>query len=85
MRDFVDRCVKPVARELERAGKPAESLGTGTYVLADGSKVRKRRVLLRDVTVGGQTVSNVTASISAPGSPQRVSGQHRKQCISLVM
>lgn len=58
-----------VARELERAGKPAEPLGTGTYVLADGSKVRKRRVLLREVTVGGQTVTNVTASISAPGSP----------------
>jgi clan AA aspartic protease (TIGR02281 family) len=58
-----------VARELERAGKPVESLGTGTYVLADGSKVRKRRVLLREVTVGGQTVSNVAASISATGSP----------------
>jgi clan AA aspartic protease (TIGR02281 family) len=58
-----------VARELEQAGKPVESLGTGTYVLADGSKVRKRRVLLRDVTVGGQTVSNVMASIASPGSP----------------
>jgi clan AA aspartic protease (TIGR02281 family) len=58
-----------VARELERAGKPSESLGTGTYVLADGSKVRKRRVLLRELTVGGQTVSNVAASISASGSP----------------
>jgi clan AA aspartic protease (TIGR02281 family) len=58
-----------VARELERAGKPIESLGTGTYVLADGSKVRKRRVLLRELTVGGQTVSNVAASISGSGSP----------------
>ena len=28
-----------------------------------------RRVLLREVTVGGQTVSNVTASISRSGSP----------------
>jgi clan AA aspartic protease (TIGR02281 family) len=58
-----------VARDLERAGKPVEALGTGTYVLADGSRVRKRRVLLREVTVGGQTVSNVTASIAQPGSP----------------
>jgi clan AA aspartic protease (TIGR02281 family) len=57
------------ARELERAGKPVESLGAATYVMADGSKIRKRRVLLREVTVGGQTVSNVTASIAPPGSP----------------
>lgn len=57
------------ARALERASKPAEPLGTGTYILADGSKQRKRRVLLRQLTVGGQTVSNVTASISGPGSP----------------
>jgi clan AA aspartic protease (TIGR02281 family) len=58
-----------VARDLERAGKPSEPLGTGTYVLADGSKVRKRRVLLRELTVGGETVSNVMASISQSGSP----------------
>jgi clan AA aspartic protease (TIGR02281 family) len=58
-----------VARDLERAGKPAEPLGMATYVLADGSKVRKRRVLLRELTVGGQTVSNVMASISERGSP----------------
>jgi clan AA aspartic protease (TIGR02281 family) len=58
-----------VASELERAGKPGEPLGIGIYVMADGSKVRKRRVLLRELTVGGQTVSNVTASIGGPGSP----------------
>src|SRR4051794_12929454 len=60
-----------VARELESAGKLERSdfLGTRTYVLADGSKVPSRRVLLRELTVGGQTVSNVTASIGRAGSP----------------
>jgi len=60
-----------VARELEQAGKldRGDFLGTRTYVLADGSRVPSRRVLLREVTVGGQTVSNVTASISRSGSP----------------
>jgi clan AA aspartic protease (TIGR02281 family) len=60
-----------VARELERTGKleRGDFIGTRTYVLADGSKVPSRRVLLREVTVGGQTVSNVTASIGRSGSP----------------
>jgi clan AA aspartic protease (TIGR02281 family) len=60
-----------VARELERAGKleQGDFIGTRTYVLADGSKVPSRRVLLRELTVGGQTVSNVTASIGRSGSP----------------
>ncbi len=60
-----------VARELERAGKleRGDFIGTRTYVLADGSKVPSRRVLLRALTIGGQTVSNVTASIGRPGSP----------------
>jgi hypothetical protein len=60
-----------VERALERAGKleRGDRLGTATYVLADGSKVPKRRVLLRELTVGGQTVSNVTASIARAGSP----------------
>ena len=44
-----------VARELERAGKldRGDFIGTRTYVLADGSKVPSRRVLLRELTVGG--------------------------------
>ena len=60
-----------VARELERAGKleQGDFIGTRTYVLSDGSKVPSRRVLLRELTVGGQTVANVTASIGRPGSP----------------
>jgi clan AA aspartic protease (TIGR02281 family) len=59
------------ARALERAGKLARGdfIGTRTYVMADGSKVPSRRILLREVTVGGQTVANVTASIGRPGSP----------------
>src|SRR3954451_8332450 len=60
-----------VARELERAGKldQGDFIGTRTYVLANGSKVPSRRVLLRELTIGGQTVSNVTASIGRSGSP----------------
>src|SRR3954451_20592352 len=60
-----------VARELESAGKLERSdfLGTRTYVLADGSKVARGRVLLRELTVGGQTVSNLTASIGQSRSP----------------
>ena len=37
--------------------------------MADGSEIRKRRVLLRELTVGGVTALNVTASIGGPGSP----------------
>jgi clan AA aspartic protease (TIGR02281 family) len=60
-----------VARELESAGKldRGDFIGTRTYVLADGSKIPSRRVLLRQLTVGDVTVSNVTANIGRPGSP----------------
>lgn len=60
-----------VERALAHAGKLASDdlLGTRTYVLADGSKVPSRRVLLRQLTVGDVTVSNVTANIGRPGSP----------------
>jgi len=60
-----------VARALERAGKldRGDYIGTRTYVLADGSKVPSKRILLRELTVGDQSVSNVTASIGRPGSP----------------
>lgn len=53
------------AQALMRAGKldRGDFIGTQTYVLADGSRVRSKRILLRELTVGGQTVSNVTASI----------------------
>src|SRR3954470_19630010 len=60
-----------VARELESAGKldRGDFLGTRTYVLADGSKIPSRRILLRQLTVGDVTVSNVTANIGRSGSP----------------
>jgi clan AA aspartic protease (TIGR02281 family) len=60
-----------VARQLEQAGKldRGDFIGTRTYVLADGSKVPSRRILLRQLTVGDVTVSNVTANIGRPGSP----------------
>lgn len=60
-----------VATALQRAGKlePGDVIGTRTYVLADGSKVPSKRVLLRQLTVGGQTVTNVAASIGRRGSP----------------
>ena len=60
-----------VARELESTGKldRGDFIGTRTYVLADGSKVPSRRILLRQLTVGDVTVSNVTANIGRPGSP----------------
>src|SRR3954470_4545240 len=59
------------ARELESAGKldRGDFIGTRTYMLADGSKIPSRRILLRQLTVGDVTVSNVTANIGRPGSP----------------
>ncbi len=60
-----------VAQQLTRAGTLDRSnyLGTQTYVLADGSRVQSKRVILRELTVGGQTVTNVTASIGRARSP----------------
>jgi TonB family protein len=39
-----------------------------TYVLADGSKVKSQRFIIRRMKVGSYIVKNVTASISPPGS-----------------
>ena len=60
-----------VAQALTRAGKLDRSdyIGMQTYVLADGSRVPSKRIVLRELTVGGQTVSNVTASIGRSRSP----------------
>jgi clan AA aspartic protease (TIGR02281 family) len=65
-----------VAQALVRAGKldRGDYLGTRTYVLADGSRVPSKRILLRQLTVGGQTVNNVTASIGR-GRSQPLLGQ----------
>lgn len=53
------------AQALVRAGKLAtgDFIGTRTYVLADGSRVPSKRILLRELRVGDQRVMNVTASI----------------------
>jgi len=58
------------AQALVRAGTltAGDFIGTGTYVLADGSRVRSKRVTLRELRVGDQTVANVTASIGPVGS-----------------
>jgi clan AA aspartic protease (TIGR02281 family) len=60
-----------VARALNRAGKLSRQdyLGRKTYVLADGSRVSSQRIMLRELTVGGHTVNNVTASIGRARSP----------------
>ena len=44
-------------------------IGTQTYQLADGSRVKSRRIVLRELTVGGQSVRNVIASIGPARSP----------------
>jgi clan AA aspartic protease (TIGR02281 family) len=44
-------------------------IGTQTYQLADGSRVKGRRIVLRELTVGGQSVRNVVASIGPARSP----------------
>jgi clan AA aspartic protease (TIGR02281 family) len=58
------------AQALVRAGAltAGDFNGTGTYVLADGSRVRSKRVTLRELRVGDQTVAGVTASIGPVGS-----------------
>jgi clan AA aspartic protease (TIGR02281 family) len=60
-----------VADALTRAGALGRDdfIGTQTYQLADGSRVKSRRIVLREVTVGGQSVRNVVASIGPNRSP----------------
>jgi clan AA aspartic protease (TIGR02281 family) len=64
------------AQALMRAGTLAagDFIGTATYVLADGSRVRSKRVTLRELRVGDQSVANVTASI-APAHSRPLLGQ----------
>src|SRR5688500_18696703 len=59
------------AEALTRAGALGRDdfIGTQTYQLADGSRVKSRRIVLREVTVGGQSVRNVIASIGPFRSP----------------
>jgi clan AA aspartic protease (TIGR02281 family) len=64
------------AQALARAGKLAagDFIGTRTYVLADGSRVPSKRVILRELRVGDQRVANVTASIG-PARTRPLLGQ----------
>ena len=56
---------------LTRAGKldKTDYGGTRTYRIADGSTVSKQVIILRELTVGGHTVTNVTASVGRGRSP----------------
>jgi clan AA aspartic protease (TIGR02281 family) len=56
---------------LKRAGKLDRSdyVGKRTYRIADGSTVSKDVIILRELTVGGHTVTNVTASVGRGRSP----------------
>jgi clan AA aspartic protease (TIGR02281 family) len=65
-----------VAQALERAGKLAagDFIGTRTYVLADGSRVPSKRIILRELMVGDQRLVNVTASIG-PARTRPLLGQ----------
>jgi clan AA aspartic protease (TIGR02281 family) len=53
------------AQALTRAGTltAGDFIGSGVYTLADGSRIRSKRVMLRELRVGDQAVANVIASI----------------------
>src|SRR5216684_2105752 len=65
-----------VAKALVRAGTLADGdfIGTRTYLLADGSRVPSKRVILHELRVGDQHLANVTASIG-PARTQPLLGQ----------
>jgi clan AA aspartic protease (TIGR02281 family) len=60
-----------VADALTRSGALGRDdfIGTQTYQLADGSRLKSRRIVIRELTVGGQTVRNVVGSIGPARSP----------------
>ena len=63
-----DVCIPAdVAQTLKRMGEltAADERGFRTAVLADGSRVRAERVMLHSIQVGGHTVKNVLASVTA--------------------
>jgi len=62
-----DVCIPTdVAKTLMRMGKltRADERGTGTAVLADGSRVPAERVMIHSIEVGGHEVKNVLASVT---------------------
>jgi uncharacterized protein len=61
-----------VVSTLIRAGavEKKDFIGTGTYTLADGSKLPSARFIIRELKVGGNVVKNVTASVApVQGTP----------------
>jgi hypothetical protein len=61
---------------LRRAGTVSQIdfVGTGSYILADGSRQSSERFLLHKVSVGSHTVTNVVANV-APVKGQPLLGQ----------
>jgi clan AA aspartic protease (TIGR02281 family) len=53
---------------------PSDMLGRDTYVTADGRKHKGTRLMLRQLDVGGHTVTNVMASV-APAHAEPLLGQ----------
>ncbi len=49
--------------------KKEEFLPGKIYTLADGSKVKSPRILIRTMQIGNQIIHDVEASVSNPGSP----------------
>jgi clan AA aspartic protease (TIGR02281 family) len=47
---------------------PADTLGRGTYVTADGRRHRGARLMLRELSVGGYTATDVVAGVTPAGS-----------------
>ena len=65
-----------VVSTLIRTGTVARTdfVGTGIYVLADGSKLPSARFIIRELKIGGHAVTNVTASV-APVKGELLLGQ----------
>ena len=53
---------------------PSDSLGQGVYITADGRKHRGMRLMLRELNVGGHTVTDVMATV-APAHATPLLGQ----------
>jgi predicted aspartyl protease len=61
-----------VVSTLIRSGtiKTSDFIGTGTAILADGSKIPSPRFMLHELQIGNHVIRNVVASItSATGDP----------------
>lgn len=70
-----------VALTLIRTGtvKETDFIGSQTYSFADGSKATSRRFIIRKLTIGNHTVTNVIASISKSINAPMLLGQSVQQ------